>query len=221
MQLDEDLMRIPVIVITIDQNAELDCLRIGAMDFLPKPYPDIDIIKARVAKCIELSEGRELIRHTENDKLTGLFNKEYFYRYVSRLDQIYKDAALDAFVCDVNGFHSINKEYGRRYGDHVLRSIGAGIKKMARKTGGIGCRQSGDTFLIYCQHQDDYEQLLLEFLKDVIDEKDMSERISMRFGVYTNAEEEPDIEERFDRAKIAADRIKDEPDRLCGFYDLA
>ena len=37
MQVDEDLMSIPVIVLTVDQDAELDCLKIGAMDFITKP----------------------------------------------------------------------------------------------------------------------------------------------------------------------------------------
>ncbi|MBR2768285.1 MAG: hypothetical protein IKD68_05075 [Solobacterium sp.] len=45
-----------MIVLTVDQKAELECLKMGAMDFIPKPYPDIEIVKARIiAKCIELS----------------------------------------------------------------------------------------------------------------------------------------------------------------------
>ncbi|MBR3019477.1 MAG: diguanylate cyclase [Clostridia bacterium] len=220
MLVDEELMSIPVVVLTVDQESELDCLKIGAMDFVPKPYPDIEIVKARIAKCIELAEDRELIRYTERDKLTGLLNKDYFFRYVSRLDHLYKGTALDAIVCDVSRFHSINKQFGRQFGDHVLRSIGNSIKKLARETGGIGCRQSGDTFLLYCPHQKDYDQLLREFLSGVFDDKETSDKVSLRFGVFTDAQEEPDIEERFDRAKIAADRVKDDSKQICGFYDL-
>lgn len=69
---DPVLVSIPVIVLTADQGAELDCLRIGAMDFIPKPFPNIEIVKARIAKCIEFSESRDLIRHTQRDKLTGV-----------------------------------------------------------------------------------------------------------------------------------------------------
>ena len=220
MQVDEDLMSIPVVFLTVDQDAELDCLRIGAMDFIPKPYPDIEIVKARIAKCIELSEDRDLIRHTERDKLTGLLNKDYFFRYVSRLDHIYRDTALDAVVCDVNRFHAVNEKYGRQFCDLVLRSIGIGIKKLARETGGIGCRQGGDTFLLYCPHQDDYEQLLSGFMNDVFAEEETANRVSLRFGVFTDAQQEPDIEERFIRANIAADRVKDDPQQPCGFYGL-
>ena len=33
---------LPVIVMTADQNAEVECLTLGAIDFIPKPYPQQD-----------------------------------------------------------------------------------------------------------------------------------------------------------------------------------
>ncbi len=219
MQVDEELMSIPVVVLTVDQNAELDCLRIGAMDFIQKPYPDIEIVKARIAKCIELSEDRALIRYTERDKLTGLLNKDYFFRYVNRLDQLYRQTALDAVVCDVNRFHAANRQYGRQFGDQVLRSIGVSIRKLARQTGGISCRQEGDTFLLYCPHQENYEQLLGAFMEEVFaDNKAAAERIVLRFGVFPDAQREPNLEKRFTWALGAADSVKDDPQTICGYF---
>ena len=58
MKADDELKSIPVVVLTVDQKAELECLKMGAMDFIPKPYPDIEVDKARIAKCIALSERR-------------------------------------------------------------------------------------------------------------------------------------------------------------------
>ncbi|MDO4805374.1 MAG: EAL domain-containing protein, partial [Lachnospiraceae bacterium] len=58
MQKDKGLKDIPVIVLTIDKEAELMSLKMGAMDFIPKPYPDIEIVKTRIAKCITLSQRR-------------------------------------------------------------------------------------------------------------------------------------------------------------------
>ena len=55
MQADMELRNIPVIVLTIDHDAELKALQKGALDFIPKPYPDIEIVKARIAKCIKIS----------------------------------------------------------------------------------------------------------------------------------------------------------------------
>jgi len=219
MQVDEELMSVPVIVLTSDRNAELESLKIGALDFISKPYPDIGIVKARIAKCIELSENRDLIRRTERDKLTGLYNVDYFLRYVNRLDTQNKGAAFDAFVCDVNGFHAVNEKYGRQFGDLVLRSVGIGLRKLARKTGGIGCRQGGDTFLMYCPHRDDYDQLIRKFTADLFVEKETADKVSLRFGVYANAEREPDIDQRFVCAGIAAEMAAADPGKICGYYD--
>ena len=218
MQIDEDLMSIPVIVLTVDQEAELDSLRVGAMDFIPKPYPDIEIIKARVAKCIELSENRDLIRYTQKDKLTGLFNYDYFIRYVNRFDQQYSDMSFDAIVCDTVRFRDVNEQYGWQFGDLVLHSIGSCLKKFAWKTGGIGCRKSGATFLLYCPHQEDYEQLFRKFLEDVFVEKDTAEKVTLKFGVVFNADQEEDVEKRFLNAKAAAESVKDDPQAVCGVY---
>ena len=219
MQVDEDLVSIPVIVLTVDQDAELDCLKLGALDFIPKPYPDIDIVKARISKCIELSENRDLIRQTQWDRLTGLFNIDYFIRYVNRFDQQYPDVMFDVIACDIQGFHAVNEKFGRQFGDLVLRSIGISMRKLARKTGGIGCRKSGDTFLLYCPHQEDYEQLLKKFLEDVFVEKETASKVSLRFGVYVDAGREKDIEERFACAIIAADSVRDNPQKICGYYE--
>ena len=221
MQVDEDLMSIPVLILTVDQNAELDCLKIGAMDFIPKPFPSIEIVKARIAKCIELSEDRDLIRHTERDKLTELLNKDYFLRYANRLDHIYKGTPMDAVALDVNRFHMLNKQYGRQFGDLVLHSIGVSLRKLARQTGGIGCRQGGDTFLLYCPHQEDYEKLLSGFLDDIHDNREIGNKVSMRFGLYLNAQRVTTVEERFARAKTAADSVKDDPQSVCGYYKEA
>ncbi len=219
MQIDEELMSIPVIVLTVDQNAELESLKYGAMDFIPKPYPDIEIIKARISKCIELSENRELIRQTQRDKLTGLFNLGYFLRYVNRYDQRYRGAAFDALVCDINQLHVVNEQYGRQFGDLVVHRVGRSLRRLARKTGGIGGRRGLDTFLLYCPHQENYEKLLEEFLAGLFTDKETAGRVSMRFGVFANAQDEPDIEERFACADIAAEETKKDPGKLYGVYE--
>lgn len=219
MQVDDRFMSIPIIVLTVDQEAELNCLKLGAMDFIPKPYPDIEIIKARISKCIELSENRDLIRTTQRDKLTGLFNFDYFLQYVQRIDQQNPDASFDAVVCDVIQFHAISDQYGRHFGNLLLRSIGIGMRKMARRLGGIGCREEEDTFLLYCPHQNDYETLLERFLDNLYLEEDTAEKVKLRFGIFAFAEQEPDIIERFSYAKAAAESVEEDSTKLFGLYE--
>lgn len=56
---DEQLASIPIIVVTSDRQAEVESLTLGATDFIPKPYPEKDVVLARVLKTIELSEDRQ------------------------------------------------------------------------------------------------------------------------------------------------------------------
>ena len=219
MQIDPELMSVPVIVLTVDSDAEVDSLKIGAMDFIPKPYPDVEIIKARISKCIELSENRDLIRFTRRDKLTGLFNIEYFFRYVKRFDRQNSNVPMDAFVCDINQFRRVNEQYGRRFGDLILHSIGVSFKKLVRKAGGIGGRQGVDTFLMYCPHREDYSQLIEWFMNDLYVEEETAAKAELRFGLYENAEQEEDVEERFARAKSAADSVEFDAEKKLGVFD--
>ncbi len=71
MRTEARTAHIPAIVLTADQKAEVECLNLGAADFIPKPYPEADIILARVLRTIELSEDRDIIQSTERDELTG------------------------------------------------------------------------------------------------------------------------------------------------------
>ena len=93
---DPDTKNIPVIVLTSDQASEVESLRKGAADFIPKPYPQPDVIKARISRSIELAEDRQTISATERDDLTGLYTCEYFYRYVEQFDKYHPSTEMDA-----------------------------------------------------------------------------------------------------------------------------
>ncbi len=219
MKEEEELRGIPVIVMTADQSAEVDCLKIGAIDFIPKPYPSFEIIQARVNRCIELSEKSNIIQSTERDSLTNLLNLDYFLRYVRIYDQHYTDMAMDAIVLDVNHFHMLNERYGKQYGDSVLARIGKRIRKISREVGGVGCRRAADTFFIYCPHLDDYAGILDKASEDLVDEDVSENRVRLRMGVYSNVDKSLEIERRFDYAKIAANTVKSGFLKAIGIYD--
>ena len=118
----------------------------------------------------------------------------------------------------MNHFHSAVKQYGRHFGDHVLRTVGDSIRKLARETGGISCRQDDDTFLLYCPHLDDYETLIRAFVSGILADEDIRDRVDLKFGIYADAQHEPDLDERFLRADLAARKVKNDPERLFAFY---
>ena len=210
---------IPIIVASGDRLREIECLSSGASDFIQKPYPDPGVILARIRRTIELFESRKIIESTERDHLTGLYNKEYFYSYAEQYDQHHPDLKTDAIILDINNFRTINERYGKSFADDVLRQVAGHIREIVHADGGIVCRKEADTFLIYCPHREDYKALLDKASMGLAEEMDISSRIRLRMGVYSNAEKTLDIERRFDRAKMAADTVRSSYTRNIGVYD--
>ncbi len=219
MKEEPELSGIPIIVMTADQKAEVECLQIGAMDFIPKPYPSWEILQARVKRCIELSEKRTIIESTERDTLTGLYNLNYFTNYVRMYDRHYIDMAMDAILVDVNHFHMLNERFGKQYGDSMLAHIGDSIRVLSREIGGVSCRHSGNTFYIYCPHRDDYDALLARIAEALDGEEATAGRERLRMGVYANVDKAVEIERRFDYAKIAANSARGGYGKVVGVYD--
>ena len=214
---DAELTRIPIIVLTSDTESEVESLNTGASDFISKPYPRHEVIMARVRRCIELSENRDLIRWTERDHITGLFNREYFYRYAEQYDLFHSDEPTDALVVDIRHFHMVNERFGKAYGDDMLRKIGSELLRMARLYGGIVCRREADTFQVYCPHRTDYDMLVQEIADTV--NTDMHCHIRLRVGVYAEVDKRLEIERRFDHAKVAADSIRNDFTVSVAMYD--
>ena len=211
---DPKLSGIPVIVMTADREAEVESLNLGATDFISKPYPLPKVVLARVHRAIESTENRDIIRLTERDELTGLYNKEYFFGYAERMDAFQKSRPMDALVVNINHFRLINERYGKAYGDRVLLDLAERILRAVRPEG-IVCRREGDVFLVYCPHRDDYQALYSQIAEG------LDSRVYIRMGVYPNADKRVDVERRFDRAKTAADTIRASFTQSIAVYDSA
>ena len=214
---DENLARIPIIVLTSDVESEVESLNSGASDFISKPYPRHEIIQARVRRSIELSENRDLIRWTERDQLTGLLNREYFYRFAAQYDRFHGSEPTDAVVLDISHFNMINERLGKEYGDELLRTIGGELLERARKSGGIACRRDADHFQVYCPHKTDYPAIV-EQITASVNEK-IHGHIRICVGVYAEVDKNLDMEQRFYYAKNAADTIRNSFATSVAFYD--
>ncbi len=219
LKADPAAAKVPVIVMTSERESEVESIEEGAVDFIPKPYPQAEVVRVRIRRTIELSEDRDIIGQTERDQLTGLYNREFFYRYAEQYDRYHKDLPTDAIVLDINHFHMINERYGKAYGDEVLRKIGEKVRDVVKDAGGIVCRRSADTFLVYCPHRSDYPEILdrVSVLLSGSDKKE--NRVWLRMGVYADVDKGIDIERRFDRAKQAADTVKNSFAKAIGIYD--
>ncbi|MBR2523708.1 MAG: EAL domain-containing protein [Clostridiales bacterium] len=215
---DNELKGIPVIVLTSDQDSEVTSLQSGAFDFIPKPYPQPDVIKARISRSIELAEGRQIISATEKDGLTGLYTLEYFYRYCSQYDKFFPAAEMDAICFDVNHFHVLNERFGIEVGSEILKRIATRLTEVFGGQKSFICRKTADTFLVYCPHQDDHSSVA-DQIANIGD--DFQIGIKIRAGVYSCCDKKLDIHSRFDRAKIAADKIRNNYSVFVNYFDEA
>ena len=214
---DESLKKIPIIVMTSEKSAEVRSIRMGAADFITKPYDMPEVILARCERIIEMSEDKSIISFTERDELTDLYSKDYFFAYIYRmLPSVTMD--MDAISLNLDRFSLINELSGRREGDRILRIVAELIKKYILESRGIACRSDGDNFYIFCESRNDYTGLLDRFGSE-LSERAGVRNVSVRAGVYEKVDLSISAESWFDRAKAAGSRMRGQYGGGVAFYD--
>ncbi|MBQ9606510.1 MAG: EAL domain-containing protein [Lachnospiraceae bacterium] len=216
---DDALKHIPVIVLTAEQDAEVRSLKLGASDFIKKPYESPEIIRARIMRTIELSEDRNFIQSAERDELTGLYSRAFFYEYAEMMDRYNSGMKTDAAILNVEHFHMVNEMYGRQFGDKVLISIAEAIKEYLAETEGLACRSEADTYFIYMAHHDDYDGLL-DHVNSKIAELSKGLHLHVRLGVYPRVEHDIEMDQRFSYARYACNTLRGNYMRYVAYYDM-
>ena len=215
---DPSLQKIPVIVLTSEKEAEIRSLKLGAADFLTKPYDLPEVILARVGHSIDLYENTNLIHATETDALTGLYNKEFFYEYCEQYMKHHPETPLDAIVMNVNRFHLINAMYGRHFGDKILCAVSNRLRHTVMVLGGMACRYDADSFYLYIPHTDDYEGLFHSIVIGITElMKDGESRL--RMGVYSNVSRDNSLEDNFGWALQACNSLRNQLGGRYAFFD--
>ena len=212
---------IPVIVLTSEKSSEIESLKLGAADFLTKPYDLPEVILARVRHSIQLFENSKIIHATEFDKLTLLYSPEFFFEYVSQFDQRFPEKLMDAVAVNFTRFHLLNQLKGRNFGDEVLNAMADGIRKALLKIGGIAGRNEADSFYLYIPHQDDYGNILQK-INDALSALLKPSEIRLRLGVFTDNDKSFQIVQRFDHAVQACNSLRSKAsgnDAICIYDD--
>ena len=142
---------VPIIILTsLNSDADLlQGLNAGADDYLTKPIkPEILVAKIRSMQRIVCIQNRTLDL-ANNDQLTKLPNRHFFYRYLYKKVQVAKRKGhhLGLLLIDLDGFKPINDNFGHDAGDIVLRTIGIRLKQLVG-TFYLAARLGGDEFII-------------------------------------------------------------------------
>jgi EAL domain-containing protein (putative c-di-GMP-specific phosphodiesterase class I) len=108
--------------------------------------------------------------------------------------------------------------YGRETGDAILKKVADTITEVMEGNASLACRTEGDSFYLYCEHQEKYEALM-DRITEMVGSDQGPAKIRLRAGVYQDADLTMDPETMFDRAKLACDRIKGDYTVTVAYYN--
>ena len=208
----------PVIVLTSEKSAELNALQLGAADFITKPYDLPEIILARVERIIELREGKDLIQSAGRDRLTGLYNASFFFRFCEQTQLYNPDWKMDCGALNIDRFRTINELYGHDFGNKVLCLVAKTLEEYIRSAAkGIAGRGEADQFYFFFPHCDSY-QPLIDRIQENLRTLPESVRVRIRLGICPSSSEVP-LSTRFERARTACNMLRNSFKSSIMIYD--
>ena len=185
-------------------NNSIDALKLGAFDYILKPFDDLDVVTDAANRAIANLSGirrrqdlvNTLARKNQDleslnkefrelairDGLTGLFN----YRYAQeRLEEEFDRATrferdLSVLFIDLDHFKFFNDAHGHQAGDEILQILSEIMTKAVRESDTLA-RWGGEEFIV----------IALETARE--DACRLAERIRMSVIEYSfpNAEQQP------------------------------
>lgn len=149
---------LPVVLVTVktDTASRVEGLKIGADDYVCKPFDDQELI-ARVEAMLRIKKlhdhvAKARVRLAElsiHDELTGLFNYRYLHERLSnefKRAERYHDP-LSCIVLDIDRLQSLNAVGGRALGDSIIRGVAQAITGSVREVDVVS-RFGGEEFLM-------------------------------------------------------------------------
>lgn len=158
-------------------------------------YDDKGKVYSIIGKLIDVSEEeaekQELIKKSETDGLTGLYNAATTNRLITERIQCVDLNKTSAFIIiDCDKFKSINDNYGHLQGDKALVSISEGLTETFRETDIIG-RIGGDEFCVFMENIPSKDLVLrkCQRLMKHINELNQGFQVKISIGIALLAEE--------------------------------
>lgn len=193
LKLDETSKGIPVIMLTVkkDLSDKISGLQIGADDYLPKPYNELEL-NARIYASLRTKALQDELkvknRQLEDlldrvnymaitDALTGLYNRRRFRDVLaSEFERARRyGTPFSLVMLDIDHFKKINDTFGHDVGDAVLREVSDVLLKSIREID-TASRYGGEEFMIILPSTDKAHALVVaERMRQQIENHEFSE----------------------------------------------
>ena len=204
-----DTSEIPVVFLTaeLDQESEVKGLKMGAMDFLRKPF-EPEVMKSRIDNILQITDQKkELQSIAQKDSLTDLLNRRYLEGI---LEQAGEEDRGYFLLLDLDNFKKVNDSFGHMVGDQVLVKFARVMKEEITDSDCV-CRLGGDEFAVYLPGEYDQDKIKsiarrliagIEFeVNDLI-----SDACDFKLSVSVGIAEKPNDGKNFDELYGAADK---------------
>jgi len=171
-------------------------------------------------------ENRELFEKSSTDKLTKLYNREFFINSFehmkARVDR--NNSKLGIMFIDLDGFKGINDKYGHEAGDKVLLEVSSRLKKILRKSD-IIARFGGDEFVIMLENIDNNtikivaEKIITEISKPIFVKKNIMANVGTSIGISIYPDDADNITDLIKKADEAMYFSKKSGKGIFTFYN--
>ena len=129
---------LPILILSATANTKIisKFLRIGANDYIPKPYIQEEFIARLSNTLTSLNMFRDIKTMALQDNLTGLNNRTYLFEVGTKTLGIMNRQQSDVSIglCDIDNFKNVNDTYGHDVGDKALKLVAKTIQTNLRET---------------------------------------------------------------------------------------
>ena len=211
-----------------DENAEEIAIEIGAFEIVTKPFNQT-IVAYRVQNVIKhfedlrkvraIKDGKisELHKYIEIDPLTGLMNRETFYKRASNLMQENIEIKYYVIYFDISCFKAINDLFQIETGNLILKTAANYFNKSIKN--GLCSRIEADHFVICVpQANFDIEKLIIG-LDRAVRSLNITHNVLFYAGIYPVSNSALPVDQMCDRANMALRKIKGNYMNRYAYYD--
>lgn len=185
-------------------------------------FKDITDKKAIQNKIIENNKKYKklvgkLSYAVKHDSLTGVFNRDAFYRKMQRLVYNYKKFQYDFAIifADLNEFKSVNDTYGHHVGDEIIIESANRLQRCMDESG-LVFRMGGDEFIMILSKTPlmgtimETKNAIRESFLDTIFVDDLEIKIGIALGYAVFSESDEDLDTMIHKADalMYADKVK-------------
>lgn len=193
-----------------------DCL-------ITESIKDRPVVIGHYFLVVDVTESKNQIYEEKmlrtRDKLTGLFNKDYFFEKVEHRLEFDRFTPYYLIVTDIVNFKLINDLHGKPFGDTILMRIADSIRKYAAPDDIYG-RLYNDHFVMLVPKRHFDEDAYIEAFRSTMSYmNNFSYTIVSHMGIYEVDDLSVPVSVMCDRAFLALRTIKNDYRTSAAYYD--